>query len=334
MCAGAALIVGLALLAAGCGRAPNGSIAAPAVTSYQTLVAGVPDPEGNTAVERFDSVSAHAHTTAVPPYASDARFTPTGAVSYLLPDSIRTLDLRGPRTDATSPARVIAGYAWSDGGALAYVAHSTVTGTGSQLVIHPAAGVVRSVPLPPVIGGAAPTLRFSPDGRLLLLVDPALAGAGAAQSTLQVRRLDGSLVFQAPAASEATWAGSGRLYFQDERGVNVADLAAGTTRTILPGARWRAPDASPDGRSVVFELHDGGAPPRLELLDTAADALLPGFERDGGTAPRFVSPTEVWFHDGGTEAIVSLDVERRTEAPTGLSGTVTDVRHVAAAARP
>jgi hypothetical protein len=236
----------------------------------------------------------------------------------------------GARTEATSPARVIDAFAWSEDGALAYVAHSSAPTSGSRLVIRPSRGAASAVALPPAVGGPTPILRFSPDGRLLLLVDAALAAGGASQGTLQVRRLDGSLLFQATAASEATWAGSRRVYFMDARGVNVADLAAGTTRTILPGARWRAPDTSPDGRTVVFELAGARGVPRLELVDTSTDAVLPGFERDGGTTPRFVSPTDIWFHEMGGDAIVCLDLERRTETPTGLTGIVTDVRQVAA----
>lgn len=340
MRSGGALLLALALLLCACGRAvPESHAPPPGPVSYQALVASVPDPEGNALTRRFDSTSDRSQPTAVPSNASDARFTPAGAISYLLPDSIHTAEPAGGprRTEATSAARVIAAFDWNDDGALAYVAHSAVPGIGSRLVIEPSGGgQPLSVSLPATGGGATPELRFSPDGRLLLLVDPALAAAGAAgaaTATVQVRRLDGSLVFGPTAAgpaSDATWAGAERLYFQDGRGVNVADLEAGTTRTILPGVRWYGPDASPDGRSVVFEVRDDLGQPRLELLDTATDAVLAGFERDGGSRPRFVSPTEVWFHEAGGAAIVSLDIERRTEAPTGLSGGVTDVRQVRA----
>jgi hypothetical protein len=316
------LILGLALVASSCGRAaPLGSIPSPTSTSYQALIAGAPDVEGNLLTERYESLSGRAQATAVPTNAYDARFAPNGAISYLLPDSVHSLDVTGgDHTDAASPRRIIAGHAWSDAGSLAYVAHSTAPGVGSQLFIRGPDGIGRTAPLPPATGGATPDLRFSADGQLLLLVDPALG-------TLQVRRLDASLVFEAAGASEATWAGPGRIYFMDARGVNAADVAMGTIRTILPGARWTAPDTSPDGQTVVFELRDAGGA-GLELLDTATDAVVPGFEVEGGSAPRFVSATEVWFHDVSGGAIVSLDVDRRTEAPTGLTGTVTDVRQV------
>jgi hypothetical protein len=325
--AGLTLLIGLALLAAACGTGVAGGPGSGAgTTSYQTLVVGTPDPEGNSLTVRFDSLAARSQPTAVPTNAADERFTPTGAISYRLPDSIHTLELAGGgRTDATAPTGAIVAFAWSGGGTLAYLTHGTAMVGGSRLVIRGVVGAPRTIALPPAVGGAAPSLRFSPDGRLLLMVDPALPG----QSSLQVRRLDGGLVFQAGGASEATWAGSGRVYYMDAHGVNVADLATGRARTILPDVHWQAPDSSPDGSTVVFELHDGGGLPRLELLLASTGTVLPGFERDGGTDPRFVSPTEVWFHDAGGPAIVSLDIGRRTETPTGLSGVVTDVRQVA-----
>lgn len=326
MRSGLALVVALPLMAGACGQAvPAGPRPAPATISYQALVAGASDPEGNTLTVRFDSMPGRARQTAVPTNASDARFTSSGAISYLLPDSIHTLaPSGGARTDATAGSGVIVAFAWNDGGTLAYLAHANAAGAGSRLVIRDPAGAATTVSLSPAAAGGTPSLRFSPDGRLLLLVDVALTGS----STLQVRRLDGSLVFQASGATEATWAGARRVYFLDARGVDVADLTAGVTRTILPDLRWHAPDTSPDGRAVVFELRDGGGQPRLELLDTSTDAVVPGFEVDEGTAARFVSATEVWFHEAGGAAIVSLDVERRTEAPTGLTGMVTDVRQV------
>jgi hypothetical protein len=105
--------------------------------------------------------------------------------------------------------------------------------------------------------------------------------------------------------------------------------------------RWYNPDASPDGRTVVFERRDGRGLPRLQLLDATTDKVVDGFERDGGSLARFVSPTDIWFHETGSCAgctapargqggIVSLDVARLTEEPISLAGFVTDVRQVPA----
>lgn len=337
------VVASMAVLVAGCGRAlPLGATTTP-TSAYQALVVGLPDPEGNAVTRRFDSTTGRTLATQAPTNASTTRFTAAGGVSYLLPDSIHSEDPAGgpSRTDASDRSRLIAGYAWSPAGALAYVAHSMALGSGSQLVIDTPAGARATVQLPPAVGrGGRPALRFSPDGRLLLLVDTVLAGTGP-QPTVQIRRLDGSLLFGPAAAglsaappSEAVWAGSGRLYFWDGRGVNLVDLASGVTRTVLPGVHWFDPDASPDGRTIVFERRDGRGRSQLALLDTQSGTVVGGFARDGAILPRFVSPSEIWFHEMGTTrvspAIVSLDLGRLTEEPTGLTGYVTDVRQLTA----
>jgi hypothetical protein len=342
------LLAGIALVLAGCGRFPVHH-AGERSSTFQVLVASPPDPEGNTTTTRFDSGTRTASTTTAPGNATAARFTGSGRVSYLVSDSIRSQDSRGggERTEAAG-SLLMAGYAWSSRGALAYVAKPPYAGSarGGELVIERPGGPTAAVALGPATrwgsGGEPPQLQFSPDGTLLLLVEPSLRGSPSA--TLQVRRLDGRLVFgpmsagapASPPASDAAWSGNRKLYFWDARGVNVADLASGTTRTILSGVRWYHPDTAPDGRTIVFELRDGRGVPRLELLDTATDTVVPGYVRDRGTLARFVSPTEIWFHevescagcDGALprNEILSLDTVRLTERATGLAGLVTDAR--------
>jgi hypothetical protein len=328
------LLIGLVLVVVSCGRlSPDNSVSTPRPATFQALIAGAPDPEGNAVTTRFDSASGHSQVTLVPTNATDPRFTSAGAISYLLPDSVRSEDAAGRAqlTLVAGQSLLLAGFAWSAGGTLAYVGRGSARNPGSRLVIDPAGGSPVSVPLPASPGGS-PSLAFSPDGSLLLVVDTESI-AGAAPTTLQVRGLDGRLDFGPVAVglgpAAATWAGSRRLYYWNGAGVSVADLAAGTTRSILPGVRWYDPDTSPDGRTVVFESHDPRGLPRLQLLDTVTDQVMAGFERDGGTLPRFVSPTEVWFHEAGPKAaILRLDTEALTEAPTGLTGFVTDVRQV------
>jgi hypothetical protein len=176
-------------------------------------------------------------------------------------------------------------------------------------------------------------LRFSPDGSLLLVAD---------STTLQVRRLDGSLAF-APTAgvdvypSDATWGSDGTLYFGDARGVSAGNPLTGETRAVLPGVRWYDPASSPDGRHVVFEVRDQQKLPHLRMLDTATGAIVSGFSLAGASHALFVSPTELWYHEEAvcdrcaaptqaTGEILRYDMTRRTERLTGVSGFVADVR--------
>jgi hypothetical protein len=345
------LLTGTALLlAVACGRVPTGGPSpGPPVPSFQALVAGAPDPQGNATTTRFDSATRRALALPAPGNATATRFSGAGRISYLLADSIQSQDVLGgaERVEAANRSLLMAVYTWSSRGVLAYLAQPAEAGAGrtGELVIQQPGQ--RAVTVSLADGGwpvatDPPQLQFSPDGSLLLLFDP--LHAGTAQATLQVRRLDGRLVFGpagAGAPSDATWGPDGKLYFDDARGVNVADVARrAPVRTILPGVRWYRPDTAPDGRTIVFELRDGGVP-RFELLDTASDAVIPGFARPGADYARFVSPTEIWFHPlapcatcGGTPAvrseIVSLDTARLTERWTGLTGFLTDVRRTAA----
>jgi hypothetical protein len=357
----AALILGIAIMAlAACGSgagvrptpSPSGVTTARPASLFQVLVVQTVTSAGaqaSTAVLLYDSASGQ--TRQLSQTGTDARFAPGGRISVGGPGTIQTVDAHGgaPRTDVDVAPLLIGTHAWSASGALAYVTEATPDHhLSDRLVVRPAGGVSSQVDLTTIAGGEGyqqPVLRFSPAGNLLLLVDPALqvnVGAAPDQTTVQVRRLDGSFAFGPPGAAQpgapdaATWGGDGRLYFWDSRGVNVADLNRGTTRTILPGVRWYHPDTSPDGRYIVFELRDEQGVPTLHLLSTSTEQMVEGLARAEAGLARFVSPTLIWFHDeqpcsrckGPIEVrqpILGYDIAGDVEAPTGLSGLVTDV---------
>jgi hypothetical protein len=331
-------VLALALLA--CGRAaPAGPLAAPP-PHFQALVVGAPDPQGNHTTLFYDSAGGRALTTLVPGNASEPRFAGAGRISYLLPGGVESADAAdgadgSPRAEASDPGLLAAAHAWSSRSAMAYLAYpsSSHPERAGELVIRPARGRQATVSLP--AAGAGAQLSFSPDGRLLLLVDP---------TTLQVRRLDGTLVFsrEATAAgppSDPVWANDGTLYFWDQRGVNATDPVSGATRTVLPGVRWYNPGASPDGRHLVFEVRDAQGLPYLRLLDAATGGLVSGFSLAGASHARFISPTELWYHEEtvcdrcreptrAADEIMRYDLGQRTERKTGVTGFVSDLRTV------
>jgi hypothetical protein len=332
------LVAGFALTLVACGRAaPSGPLSAPQ-PRFQALVVGAPDVQGNQATLLYDSAGGQALATGVPGNGSEPRFAGAHRVAFLLPGGVESADgvAGSPRIETTDPTLLAGGHAWSSRATLAYLAYpsSSHPDRSSELVIRPARGVATIVNLPAATGRA--DLRFSPDGRLLLLAHP---------TDLEVRRLDGSLAFTpgqaGPAPAEATWASDGTLYFWDARGVNAADPFTGRTRTVLPGLRWYHPDASPDGRHLVFEVRDSQGLPHLRLLDTATGGLVAGFTIAGASHARFVSPAEIWYHEEAvctacpepTQAageILRYDLAQRTERATGLTGFVADVRSLPA----
>jgi hypothetical protein len=332
-----ALAGGLALMLLACGRAaPAGPLTAPP-PRFQALVVGAPDPQGNHLTLLYDSAGARTLTTLVPGNASEPRFAGPGRISYLLPGGVESADAAAgsSRVEASEPALLAAGHAWSSQDAMAYLAYpsSSHPDRAGELVIRPARGRAAATVQLPGSAGTRAQLSFSPDGRLLLLVDSTM---------LQVRRLDGRLVFSPTARggappSDAVWANDGTLYFWDARGVNASDPITGETRTVLPGVRWYNPDASPDGRHLVFEVRDAQRLPHLHLLDTATGGMVSGFALAGASHARFISPTALWYHEETvcdqcrepTQAaaeIMRYDLAQRAERTTGLAGFVADLR--------
>src|SRR5262249_10350952 len=126
------LLLGLAIALAGCGRIAPGGSPHPPVSTFQALVAGMPDPEGNAATTRDDSATRQAQAPPAPGNATAARFTGPGRISYLVTDSIQSQDVGGgaPRVEATRRSLLISGYAWSSRGALAYLAQPADASSG------------------------------------------------------------------------------------------------------------------------------------------------------------------------------------------------------------
>lgn len=351
-----ALLVGLA----GCGQATTSHPASPAgsptpTPEFRALVVtpvNTPGVQSHNAASVYDSRTGLAQPIQANLSSLDAQFAPGDRISFSGPGQIISQEPGGGsvRIEADVSPLLVSAFAWSGSGALAYLAGATPDlGVNSELVIRTPSGATARVELPPVVSIASyvnlPKLQFSPDGKMLLLVDSFLGfkpGAGADQTSVQVRGLDGKLLYGAPAKSSAnlpfaaTWGTDGRLYFWDGSGVSVADPARGTTSSILPGVAWYNPDTSPDGRYIVFERRDQSLP-RLQLLDTRTGKLVSGFERGGATSARFVTSTTIWFHDevpcsqcmGPTQVLqplISYDLTQSTESATGQSGFIGDIQ--------
>jgi len=140
-------------------------------------------------------------------------------------------------------------------------------------------------------GGPTHQLRFSPDGKELLDFDIFRPQSGPA--SLQIFRLDGSILFQAYNGTAGIWAPTGATLYLVTHGVNMAEEldSIGPDGTLsvfmggLSGVNW--PVLSPDGKALVFDTYDATAPgeatgglPHLWRLDIApAHAVNIGVER-------------------------------------------------------
>ncbi len=189
--------------------------------------------------------------------------------------------------------------AWSpDRSSVAYLLYTEVPDAMNQLWLKTGSAPPRALTPPiPLFGrdGSANDqilVRFSPDGKYLLMVDTYVAGAAPAspdQAIVQVRTADGSLAFVPPSAlgtsgsklgpsiTMAAWARrSDRLYYRDSDGVHTWDPPS-TVGTMASGLTWYSPTVSADDRYVAYVRTVGDnaltGQPYVEIRDLASNAV-------------------------------------------------------------
>jgi hypothetical protein len=190
-------------------------------------------------------------------------------------------------------------FAWSpDGSSVAYLVNLAVPGNANQVWLKTGNARPRALTPPITFGGRGGSIddqilvSFSPDGRYVLVVDTALAGAVPAspdQASVQVHSVpDGNLVFVPPSAltssgkldpfvTMAAWSRqTDRLYYRDPAGVHTWDPPA-AEGILVAGLRWFFPSMSPDGRFVAYAVNMRDQP-HVEVFDLGSNKVqvIPG----------------------------------------------------------
>jgi WD40-like Beta Propeller Repeat len=187
--------------------------------------------------------------------------------------------------------------AWSpDGSNVAFIAYPSVPALLSVNRLWLKVGSASPRALTPLIefggrGGSASDeviVRFSPDGKYLLMVDTYFAGRApksADQAHFQVRSVpDGNLVWSPPDPTTGSWTTmavwshqSDRLYYQ-AAGVQSWDASTRAVSTVAAGLTWYSPDISPDDRFVAYETSSTDGKPHVALRDlvSGSGSVLPG----------------------------------------------------------
>jgi hypothetical protein len=137
-------------------------------------------------------------------------------------------------------------------------------------------------------------VMFSPNGQFVSLVDYVLKGA-----TLQVRRLDGSLVGAEIRSDQSNpnpprmgvWSGKD-LFFRDNQGVER--WSNGDIKPFLPGVAWLHPWASPNGGQIVYAVRGTDGFARVSLVDTS-NGRTRQLSSQPRTWPIFLTPRYVWY---------------------------------------
>jgi hypothetical protein len=221
-------------------------------------------------------------------------------------------DVHHPVAVATVQGAIL-DFAWSpDGGSLAYLLYTSAPGLGSgaanQLWLK--TGDAPARPLTPLIplfgrGGSISDetiVRFSPDGKYLVMVDTYVDGptpASPDQAHFQVRAMPaGNLVWVPPTAltagdkigasfaTMAAWSRTtDRLYYRDPGGVHTWDPPS-TVAMIAAGLAWFSPMVSPDDKLIAYTVNLD-AQPHVEVRDLVTNKVrkLPGIR----ASPFFVS---------------------------------------------
>lgn len=263
------------------------------------------------------SLSANAGS---PKFISDTEIS--YAISNATPETIGTLSViqrmslvdKRPLTITTVPGDVM-DLAWSpDGSNVAYLAYTNFPdgSNGNQLWLKKGNAPTQMVtPLIPLFGRDGSVndqtiVRFSPDGKYLLMVDTFVTGAAPVLEKLAAFQVisvqDGSLVWVPPSAlgasgnkggpfiTMAAWSQtSDRLYYRDHAGVHTWDPPA-TVGMMAAGLVWYSPSLSPDG-SLLAYANNVTTQPRIEIRNVADGSVrvLAGVKGD----PLFLSNQEV-----------------------------------------
>ena len=144
------------------------------------------------------------------------------------------------------------------------------------------------------LGVGTTRAEFSPSGDYVALGAPGGATAGD-QASVQVRKLDGTLVFSSGGTGQLTWAGeSPKLYFDSGTGVQTWDPVNGAR--VMPVTTWQEPRRSPGGRWLSYRTRD--YPSNVRIIDTrgGADQLI-GRATSG---PEWVTASLIRFDDAVT----------------------------------
>lgn len=274
---------------------PEPLVIVPSPDGKHTLIESFADPVHpvtlfslnlNARIVKFISATEIGYTT------NTSRESPSGGVTTIWRMSLK--DMR-----PVSVARLLGDaldVTWSpDGTNVAFIAYPVVPGDLSVNWLWLKVGNAGPRALTPLIafGGRGVSfgtdeviVRFSQDGRFLLMVDTFFAGTRLAeQAHFQVRSVpEGKLVWVPPGALKGTWTTmalwahlSDRLYYR-EAGVQTWDAPTNVIGTLAAKLFWSSPSLASDDRYVAYETRDASGKPHVEVRDLVSGSVrvLPG----------------------------------------------------------
>jgi hypothetical protein len=166
----------------------------------------------------------------------------------------------------------------------------TTTGNRTLATLPPFGGRGGSIQDDQYIG-------FSADGRYLAIETTIAVGGTGETAPLQVRKLDGTLVYSRDHGSMAVWAGN-VLFFRDVSQFYRWTPDGGLTQLTLSPAGsfgdWFHPRLSPDGSRIAFYWLDSTWTAHVAVLDLARGVAT----AEGPPArwiPVFANQNNIWY---------------------------------------
>jgi hypothetical protein len=265
--------------------------------SDQTVVRDVTDVDHPSTVATVNVPTWMSGWRPIPSFASPS------AISYVAEGrQLIRLSVTGSGSDTTAAvcrSHSIRAFGWSpDGQAFTYLVDPFDPQGAFQwhLVVDGADRVIGTAPIACYCGGGTADMnlvvQFSPDGQFAWLED----SLGWRGTSLQVRRLDGSLVGaeikgDRSGPTMGVWSGTD-LFFRDKQGVERWNK--GDIKPFLPGVAWLHPKASPHGGLIVYAVRASDGLGRVYVVNTSN-----GQTRQLSTQPRtwpyFVNARYVWY---------------------------------------
>jgi hypothetical protein len=171
------------------------------------------------------------------------------------------------------------------------------------------------------IGLGDAKVEFSPSGKYVALGLTGSSGDGT-MAPVQVRALDGRLVFASTGTAMLTWAGTGDHLFYDS-GAGIRRWDGGQTSTEVLSETWRVPNASADRRYIAYDGANLSSQPTyahtgILNVATGASTDIPG----PGHGPVFLTPNLIFHYRTLAEGGMDFRVYNKadgTDSPTSVS---------------